>query len=111
MDMIIHFSIYDLQRNMGRYVETSPSPLDTFEPGWREKIDVGSLATETLRTALLNHWLDLVRSLDMEPSRGELIQATKGQRLYWLMFVSRNKLADKLWNEIRNLGGQTEMQF
>ena len=111
MDMIIHFSIQDLQRNMARYVEMSPSPLDTFEPGWRVKVDAGSHSTTTLRAALLDHWLELVRGLDMEPSRGELIRASKGQRLYWLMFVSRHDLPDKLWDDIRNIGGQTEFSF
>ena len=109
MDMIIHFSTQDLQRNLGRYLKSQPSPLDVFAPGWRENVDTDSRSIPASRAAILDLWLDIVRSLNMEPSRGELIRASRGQRLYWLMFVSRHELADKLWNDIRNIKGQTEL--
>lgn len=110
MDMIIHVSTLDLQRNLDRYLKMELSPFDVFAPGWRGKVDAGSRSIHAVRAAILDHWLDIVRGLDMAPSRGELIRASRGQRLYWLMFVSRHELADKLWNDIRNIGGQGELQ-
>jgi three-Cys-motif partner protein len=109
MDSIINVSHQDLQRNFVRYLTAHDSPLDLFAPGWRTKVDISSRSTAETRAAVLDHWLELVRGLDMAPSRGELIRASKGQRLYWLMFVSRHPLADRLWNAIRNIGGQTEL--
>ena len=90
MDMIIHVSVQDLQRNLKRYFAVEPSPLDEFAPAWRTKVHANSQPNAKMRAVFLEHWVDLVRGLDMAPSRGELIQAPSGQRLYWLMFASRN---------------------
>jgi three-Cys-motif partner protein len=102
MDMLIHVSIFDLQRNLRRYLDDGRT-LDAFMPGWRDRVDVRR-RDEDVRAALLHHWLALIRALGTSPAEGiELVSATRGQRLYWLVFVSAHKLGQKLWNDIRNI--------
>jgi hypothetical protein len=33
----------------------------------------------------------------------------RNQRLYWLVMVSRHKLAQDFWDKIRNLSGQRDL--
>lgn len=112
MDMLIHVSAQDLQRNLPIFLEMKLSPLDGFAPGWRNVIDVSAPPSFKMRAAILEHWLGLVYGLDMKPSKAaELVTGTKGQRLYWLMFASRHELAEKLWNEVRNISKQGELKL
>lgn len=102
MDMLIHVSIFDLQRNLRRYLDDG-RVLDAFMPGWRNSVDA-KRNDQAVRTDLLHHWLGLIRGLGTSPAEGiELVSATRGQRLYWLVFVSAHELGRKLWNDIRNV--------
>ncbi|TCU66135.1 three-Cys-motif partner protein [Bradyrhizobium sp. R2.2-H] len=102
MDMLIHVSIFDLQRNLRRYLEDG-RVLDVFMPGWRSAIDMNR-TDQSVRTDLLHYWLSLIQGLGTSPAEGiELVSATKGQRLYWLVFVSSHELGRRLWDDIRNV--------
>jgi len=110
MDMLVHVSTQDLQRNLGRYITAETSPLDSFAPNWREAVTNMSMPNDAMRAEIIQHWLGLLRRLDMTPSEAfALVTGSKGQRLYWLMFVSRHPLPDKLWNSVRNLNKQGEL--
>ena len=103
MDMLIHVSIFDLQRNLRRYLDQDSGTLDAFMPGWRDRVDIRR-KDEDVRKDLLHYWLGLIRSLGTSPAEGiELVSATRGQRLYWLVFVSAHELGRKLWDDIRNI--------
>ena len=105
MDMLIHVSIFDLQRNLRRYLSDGRI-LDSFMPGWRDAVDVNR-GDQAVRTALLRHWLGLIKGLGTTPADGiELVSATGGQRLYWLVFVSAHPLGRKLWSDISNVNDQ-----
>ncbi|WP_035693042.1 three-Cys-motif partner protein TcmP [Bradyrhizobium elkanii] len=105
MDMIIHVSLQDLQRNLDRHSRVGGA-LDIFAPGWRDAVDVNQ-ATIALRAAFIDCWLQSICSLGTHPATGiPLIVGEKNQRLYWLVFVSSNPLGHKLWNDVQNLGGQ-----
>ncbi|MEH2491603.1 three-Cys-motif partner protein [Bradyrhizobium sp. AZCC 2230] len=106
MDMLIHVSIFDLQRNLRRYLTTDRSILDSFMPGWHDAVDINR-NDQAVRTDLLRHWLGLIRGLGTTPADGiELVSATGGQRLYWLVFVSAHPLGRKLWSDISNVNNQ-----
>jgi three-Cys-motif partner protein len=108
MDMLIHVSIFDLQRNLRRYLDDGRI-LDAFMPGWRSSIDTNR-NDQAVRTELLHYWLELIRGLGTTPADGiELVSATRGQRLYWLVFVSAHQLGQKLWNDIRNVNVQNRL--
>lgn len=106
MDLLIHVSAMDLQRNLPQFISGENTALDVFAPGWRDAVDVAQ-RPEHVRRAILDHWLDLIRKLDMQPSQGiERVTGGKKQLLYWLVFVSRHKLAQKFWDEIRDVSLQ-----
>jgi three-Cys-motif partner protein len=108
MDMLIHVSVFDLQRNLRRYLQDG-RVLDAFMPGWRTAVDVNR-SDLAVRTDLLHHWLGLIRDLGTTPADGiELVSATRGQRLYWLVFVSAHQLGRKLWDDIRNVNVQDRL--
>ena len=110
MDMLVHVSVQDLQRNLDRY-SVQGGALDKFAPGWRNRVNPNQ-ANNAFRAALMEYWLDEIRKLGTMPAHGvELVVGSKGQRLYWLMFVAAHDLAQKLWNAVRNPGGQREMGF
>ncbi|MBK7136036.1 MAG: three-Cys-motif partner protein TcmP [Rhodocyclales bacterium] len=111
MDMIIHVSLMDLQRNLEPYIGTQPSPLDIFAPGWRTVIDLMN-PIATIRRGIFDYWLSLIRNEDMQPSQGiEKVTGLKNQPLYWLVFVARHELAMKFWDEIRNVSDQQQLGF
>jgi three-Cys-motif partner protein len=106
MDMIVHVSLSDLQRNLDDYSRVRDPTLDNFAPGWRDAIDVRQ-AIAPLRAALIEYWLALIRSLGSHPATGiPLIVGEQNQRLYWLVFLSSDPLGHKLWNDVQNLTGQ-----
>jgi three-Cys-motif partner protein len=105
MDMIIHVSLQDLQRNLDKHSRVGGA-LDIFAPGWRDAVDLNQ-ATAALRAAFIDYWLGMIRSLGTNPATGiPLIVGEKNQRLYWLVFLSSNPLGQKLWNAVQNLSGQ-----
>jgi three-Cys-motif partner protein len=105
MDMIIHVSLQDLQRNLDEYSRVGGT-LDNFAPGWRDAINVRQ-SMAALRAALIDYWLKAIRLLGTHPATGiPLIVGGKNQRLYWLVFLSSNPLGQRLWNDVQNLGAQ-----
>jgi three-Cys-motif partner protein len=109
VDMLIHVSVQDLQRNLDRYSVVG-GPLDKFAPGWRSHVD-SNQAIAPFRAALLDYWLSEIRKLGTMPAKGELIVGSRNQRLYWLVFVSAHDLAQKLWDAIRDPNRQSDMGF
>src|ERR1035437_487873 len=106
MDMIIHVSLQDLQRNLDEYSRVGDPTLNNFAPGWRSAVDVRQ-SMAALRAALIEYWLGAIRSLGTHPATGiPLIVGERNQRLYWLVFISSNPLGQKLWNDVHNLRGQ-----
>ena len=109
MDMIIHVSLSDLQRNLDEYSSVGDPTLDIFAPGWRDTIDPRQ-AIAPLRAALIEYWLGLIKSLGTHPATGiPLVVGEQNQRLYWLVFVSSDPLGHKLWNQVQNLSGQKSL--
>jgi three-Cys-motif partner protein len=106
MDMLVHVSAQDLQRNLRRYIDSKTCTLDGFSPGWRQVVDKRQ-TDRSIRQAILQHWLGRIRSLDMAPSEGiELVTADRNQQLYWLVFISRHERAADFWDKIRNPSSQ-----
>lgn len=109
MDILIHVSTQDLQRNFGIYFNQQPSPLDRFAPDWRNAVDPDA-PERTQRRQVLDHWLERIRALDMQPAEGiEQVTADKNQNLYWLVFVSRHPKAHEFWEKIRNTTPQRRL--
>jgi three-Cys-motif partner protein len=101
IDILVHVSIADLQRNVDLYTSEDYDQFDTFAPGWRNAINHNAMNKRTLRAAILNYWSDQVTSLGLTKAKhSELITGPGNQRLYFLSLLSRDRLAHKLWNAI-----------
>lgn len=102
MDMLIHVSVQDLQRNLDRYTQPGDMRLETFAPGWRDAVKLNQ-SQNAIRAELLEFWLNKIRRLGVTPAQGiALVSGERNQRLYWLVFVSRSDFATRLWEDIRN---------
>jgi three-Cys-motif partner protein len=111
IDMLLHVSIQDMQRNSGRYMSEEYSAFDAFAPGWRTKVDLNQ-NLNAIRAAMLEHWQTLIRELGFQELRSvELVRGSRSQRLYWLAFVSRHQIANDFWDKIRNISGQKELDI
>lgn len=109
IDIIIHISAQDLQRNLDAYSKAKNGPLDQFAPGWRAQVDLKQSKSAT-RAAYIAYWASRMQGLGLPPARYELVSgATKNQRLYWLVLVSHHKKAQEFWDKIRNVSGQGEL--
>jgi three-Cys-motif partner protein len=110
VDLLMHISAQDIQRNADRYTAEDCAIFDTFAPGWRTEVDLNQNLS-AIRIAVLNYWQKLLRHLGFLDSRWELIRGSRSQRLYWLALASREKIANYFWDEIRNTSGQGELGF
>jgi three-Cys-motif partner protein len=108
VDMLIHVSAQDLQRNLDRYSASADGPLDRFAPGWRDVVDLKQ-RMEATRAAYIKYWVAKIGGLGFPPGRFELIVGNRNQRLYWLVLISRHQRATEFWDKIRNISGQGEL--
>jgi three-Cys-motif partner protein len=108
VDVIVHVSLADLQRNATLY---SAEDYDQFAPGWRSKIGT-NMNNQALRRALLKYWTEQIEVLGLPRAEHcELFTGPKGQRLYWLIFLARRRLARKLWKAISSEAKAPTFEF
>ncbi len=106
IDLLIHVSALDLQRNLHLYTADNDDRLEKFAPGWREAVDTKQ-SLSAIRAAILAHWTSQMTRIGLPPAKhAELVTGSINQRLYWLVFVSKSDFAKRLWNEIRVINGQ-----
>lgn len=99
MDLLIHVSAMDLQRNWGRYSSTPDSPLHSMAPNWHKYVRLDQ-PEEAARLAFIHYWIDLLKQLGFEGDvRFELIKGSKGQPLYWLVLVAKHEIALSFWKK------------
>lgn len=98
MDLLIHVSIMDLQRNVRSMMASGK--LDAFAPGWEKALKpVGT--NRALVMAAFAYWRGLLTGLGYEVSANiERVTGNRNQPLYWLVLASKHSLADKLWGEV-----------
>ncbi|MDE2111317.1 MAG: three-Cys-motif partner protein TcmP [Alphaproteobacteria bacterium] len=109
IDMLLHVSAMDLQRNLDAYGEADVAALDAFAPGWRTAVDHKAKSRHSARAAILNYWCGLVEQLGFSRPRYDLVTGSKNQRLYWLAFISREPIANDFWEKIRYISGQGDL--
>jgi len=101
IDIIVHFSVMDLQREIELDFDRDASRLDVFAPDWRQNVDVRTLTKQEARKRFVEYWLGIVRDLGFSCSKEQpLITNSKNGPLYRMMFLLRHPLADRLWNDI-----------
>jgi three-Cys-motif partner protein len=86
IDIIVHVSLSDLQRNVDRYTSAAHDQFDRFAPCWRDHVGT-DMNQASLRAAILRYWSDKVTNLGLPRAKHcELIKGPQMQRLYWLIF-------------------------
>lgn len=111
MDILLHVSAQDLNRNLQKYILNPPSPLDAFAPGWRDTVDV-KRPPKPVRVAVLAHWARLLTQEGMTTAKThEQIVGGQNQPLYWLAFAARHPKAVEFWGKIRQVNPARQMQL
>lgn len=111
MDMLIHISAMDMQRNVPHNLSGEQESFDAFAPGWRDCMDRFASQHE-VRRQLLEYWRSLVAAAGSWPSTEiKLITGEKNQRLYWLLLAARHDLAHKFWKIAANDDPQRRFDF
>jgi three-Cys-motif partner protein len=112
MDILIHVSSQDLNRNLMRYARQANSPLDRFAPGWKEAVGDLARSEVLIRGKILEHWRTLLKGIGMETAEAaELVAGSKNQPLYWLAFVARHRTALEFWERIREIDAKSGSLF
>lgn len=109
IDMLIHVSAMDLQRNLERNLAATNGPFDVFAPGWRDAVNTNTSQTE-VRRLVVEYWRAQVAKLGVWPSiEMKLITGEKNQRLYWLLLAAKHDLAHSFWEVAANAQGQGKL--
>lgn len=101
IDMLVHISKMDLQRNLGLNILNQQKAFDSFAPGWRDVVKVGQ-PQSGIRREVFEYWKNLVVNSGMLTSDDvdlKLITGSRGQHLYWLLLASKHNLALDFWKK------------
>jgi three-Cys-motif partner protein len=128
MDMLIHFPIGAIKRNLKTWLNKENTILDDFlgTTKWREKIKTGTASEEY--KILIDVFKDQLKSigypeegLKMASSDKNIytglptvpIKNTQEGNLYVLILASKNQLGQKIWNSVINISpnGQKTFKF
>lgn len=107
MDLLIHVSIMDLQRNVRSMMMSGK--LSAFAPGWEKTVNRGA-TNSTVVMQVFEHWRNLLTGLGYLVSANiERVRGNRNQPLYWLVLASKHDLADKLWGEVSQVEPQRRL--
>ena len=102
IDILVHFSVMDVQRNIGREFNAEVSRLDTVAPGWRDAVILDGIPVRHRVSAFLDYWEQRVMELTqmrIADTRPMFVNCRRGP-LYRLIHLSRHDLAERLWNDV-----------
>ncbi|MBS0225723.1 MAG: three-Cys-motif partner protein TcmP [Proteobacteria bacterium] len=110
MDLLIHFSMMDLQRNVSFFMRSGR--LDHFAPGWRNHVDQNARNNVKVQ-AVFQYWCNLISELGYkDPTyQAELVKGTRNQPLYRLVLASKSDIGKRFWGEVSNVTAQTRLPF
>jgi three-Cys-motif partner protein len=104
IDMLVHVSKMDLQRNLGFNIAMQQQAFETFAPGWRSAVNLNQ-PQSNIRREVFGYWRRLVEDLGVAPSTEmRLITGNQNQPLYWLMVAAKHDLAHKFWKAASDTG-------
>lgn len=107
MDVLVHLSKMDFQRNLGRNIAAKESALDAFAPGWRDAVSIDQGARR-IRTQILDYWKHIVSQAGFSASpHMKVLKGTQDQHLYWLLLIASHALAHRFWG----IAGDTDKQM
>ena len=109
IDLLIHVSVMDLQRNWARYSQQTHSALDEFAPDWRNAVNLAQ-PEESARLQFVQYRVELLKELGFGGEvRFELITGSRNQPLYWLVLVAKHDIATQFWKAAAQYGKTQQM--
>lgn len=110
VDFIVHFSANDLQRNLDSFLADETSVMDGFVPGWRDHVTMR--ARDQMRGTAFWYWVSLFEKHEFHIAKeAPLIRGGTNQPLYWLVLLSRHRLAADIWNSVADKSPQGKLPF
>jgi three-Cys-motif partner protein len=109
VDILVHVSVSDLQRNTDLYSSEVQRQFDEFAPEWRKHVSLDA-NLQSVRASLIEYWSDLLERLGLPRAKHtELIKGPGNQRLYWLMLLSRHPRAHEFWDKVTSPAREPRM--
>lgn len=97
IDMLVHVSKMDLQRNLGFNLTGQQRAFDVFAPGWRDAVQLNQ-SQKRIRGEVFEYWQGLIIALGVWPSTEmRLIVGKNNQPLYWLLMAAKHNLPQQFW--------------
>lgn len=126
MDILLHFPIGSIKRNLGTWRKSKNTILDDFlgTDRWRKKID--GLSSDKIFKVLIDIFKEQLKSigypedgLRMASSEKDIytglptvpVKNTKEVELYVLILASKHSLAQKIWNSVIKIGPQGQKEL
>jgi three-Cys-motif partner protein len=101
VDLAVHFSTMDLQRNIVLELAKDRKRLEPVAPGWQTAVLADTLGVKQLQRAFFAHWLDQLRALGFAYSKAmPFIRNTRGAAMYRLVFLARHDLPLRIWTDV-----------
>ncbi len=109
MDIMVHLSKMDLQRNLDLNIAQKLEAFDKFAPGWRDRVSFDQ-AQKGIRTEIIDHWRSLLAAQGTGASANmRLLTGARKQHLYWLTLIAKHDLAHMFWDTASNPEGQGDL--
>jgi three-Cys-motif partner protein len=101
VDLIINYSVLDVQRNLLRNMRGDSDEMDRFCPGWREAIE-GVHGRRAQRGRVLERWLELLKGCGATYSREMPLVRDARRRvpLYYLIFAAHHDAPVRIWGDV-----------
>jgi three-Cys-motif partner protein len=126
MDILLHFPIGSIKRNLGMWLRSKSTILDDFlgTDKWRKRID--GLSSDKIFKVLIDVFKEQLKSigypeegLRMASSDSDIytglptvpVKNTKDVELYVLILASKHSLAQKIWNSVIKIGPQGQKEL
>lgn len=103
VDIVVHLSTGDIQRNIADQLHNESALFDDFAPGWRNVIH-REMSKREMRQCFIEHWKGLVHGTGMRVCNTMYpVRNSRRSIMYWLCLITRHPLAEKLWHDACNL--------
>lgn len=110
VDILVHFSLMELNRNVFKYLETKNPKLEAFAPGVFEHVK--PVTKQQAFDDVYKYWLSKVQAKGFRVAeRHKKVTGPKSAPMYYLVLICRHDLADKIWSTIAGSEPQRSFVF
>lgn len=101
VDLAIHFSTMDLQRNVIIDFGKDVGRFDSVAPGWRDAGRAQGRGVRQVRESFFDYWRAQLEGLGFAYSRQmPIVYNTNGSAMYRLVFFARHDMPLRVWADV-----------